>query len=676
MTRSARLCMLALVALIPGVASSVEPTAVHPPSAPEIRPDDATAESLRRGDAYAHLVAAGIAVSRGRGSDAAREIDQAVALEPSSAGLLAQGASLLAMLGRRTDADRLARRAIELDSGQLEATRVLADLAAAKSFGPKADPASRAEAIRLYERLSVEDKSAPDEIWSALARLKLTSGEAEGAVAAASKLTQRRPGDESALRLLDQAFVAAGRTKEALEATLAWIKAHPDGGDDLLPLVVEMARETGQWSLIESMCDGLLAENADNVRARSLRGEARLRQGRPKEALDDLELARASSQSDPTVRLHIAAAYQALNRLADATQIAESLASEYPDNTFVRILLGETLARRGENVAAREEYVVALRGLAGDGAENAAQRDELRLRIASIDLAAKRLDDARATLNALEHPDAPDTLAVRARAALMYGNPKEAKRLAKLLAAAQPVDGALIDGEADLTMGRAARADDRFEAAIAKGGAAARGDVAAILRRNGREADAEKQLRSWVGASPTDAEGRLALGALLERSGRLDEAEAELREAIRLDARSAEALNYLGYSFADRGVRLDEALELIRRALAIDPWNGAYLDSLGWVYVKLGRLDDASEPLERAAREFPKDATVLEHLGDLYENKGDVNRAKTYWRRALEALPETPGSADDKQTLQKKLDKVPAEGASPANQAGVVQPGK
>jgi Flp pilus assembly protein TadD len=161
---------------------------------------------------------------------------------------------------------------------------------------------------------------------------------------------------------------------------------------------------------------------------------------------------------------------------------------------------------------------------------------------------------------------------------------------------------------------------------------------------------------------------------MLERKGRIEEAEVELREAIKLDGRSAEALNYLGYSFADRGVRLDEALELIRGALSIDPWNGAYLDSLGWVYVKLGRLDDARDPLERAAREFPNDATVLEHLGDLYDRRGDVSRAKSYWRRALEALPQAPESQAGRQGLQKKLDK-PADGALPANQAGVVQPG-
>jgi tetratricopeptide (TPR) repeat protein len=658
-----------------GAAAAAESDTAQPPAAPQIRSDAATTDTLRRGDAYAHLVAAGLAVSRGRGSEAVRELDQAVSLQPDSPGLLAQGASLLTMLGRRSEADRLAKRALELDPGQLEAVRVLADLSASRSFGPKADPAARAEAIRLYERLSVEDKAAPDEIWLALARLKLASGDGAGAVAAARTLLLRRPGDENALRLLDQAFVSAGRTNEALETTLAWIKGHPDSSDELLPLVVEMARETQQWPLIESMCDGILAANAENARARALRGEARLRQGRPREALDDLELARAASQNDPMVRLHIAAAYQALNRLADATQIARSLASEYPDNTFVHVLLAETLARRGENDAARDEYVIALRGIAGEGAESAARRDEIRLRIAAIDLGAKRFDDARAMMSALEKPDAPETLVMRGRCALMSSDPKEAKRLAKLLTASQAVDAALIDGEADLMLGKTSRAEGRFEAAIAKGGVAARGDIAAILRRNGRDADAEKQLRAWVAASPADAEARLALGALLDRKGRNAEAEVELREAIRLDPRSAEALNYLGYSLADRGERLNDALVLIEGALKIDPWNGAYLDSLGWVYLKLGRLNDARDPLERAAREYPKDPTVLEHLGDYYDRTGDVNRAKTYWQRALEEFRETPEEPGARQSLEKKLEKVPVAAGPPANQAATLFPG-
>jgi len=657
------------------VSSLIAAGEAQPPSAPQIRSDELTAESLRRGDAYAHLVAAGLALSRGRGAEAAREIDQAVQLEPASPGLLAQGASLLAMLGRRAEADRLARRALAIDASQVEALRVLADIAAAKSFGPKADPVARAEAIRLYDRLSIEDKEAPDEIWSTLARLKLVSGDSEGALAAARTYFARRPGDESALRLLDQTLMAAGRTKEALEATLLWIKTHPEGSDELLPLVVEMARDTGQWGLIETMCDGLLAANADNVRAHALRGEARLRQGRPQEALEDLELARASSQSDPMVRLHIAAAYRTLNRLADATQIAKSLAAEYPENTFVRILLAETLARRGETDDAREQYAVALRTLRGDENDDAGRRDELRLRIAAIDFSEKRLDEGRAVLATLERPNAQETLPMRARAALICGDPKEAKRLAKLLPAAFAVEGALIDGEADLLSGRPARAEGRFDAAIAKGGVAARGDVAAILRRNGRDAEAEKQLRAWIAAAPADSEARLALGALLDRKGRHAEAEVELREAIRLDPGSAEALNYLGYSLADRGERLDEALALIQSALKIDPWNGAYLDSLGWAYMKLGRVADARDPLERAAREFPRDPAVLEHLGDYYERAGDLGRAKIFWQRALDDFEETPEAPQGRENLQKKIDRAPVTGVPPENQAAAVPPG-
>ncbi len=670
MRRVRRVPLLVALAMLPLRGLASEGKAEAPPAAPQIRPDAGTGESLRRGDAYAHLVAAGLAVSRGRGSEAANELDQAAALEPNSPGLLAQGATLLAVLGQRGEAERLARRAVEIDPGQVEAIRVLADLAASRSFGPKADPAARAEAIKLYEKLTVDDKSAPDEIWSALARLKLAAHDGEGAVAAAKKLLLARPGDENALRLLDQAFMSAGRTSEALDTTLAWIKAHPEDGEELLPLVVEMARDTQQWSVIESMCDRVLAADPDNLRARSLRGEARLRQGHPKEALDDLEIARASTNADPTVRLHVAAAYQALNRLADATQVAEGLASEYPDNTLVRVLLAETLARRGENEAARGQYLEALHGVSGGGAENGVRRDELRLRIAAVDLAAKRVDAAKSMLAALEKPDDPDAIAVRARAALAAGDAKEAKRLAKMLSPTEPVDGALIDGEAELTMGRDSRAEGRFDAAIAKGGSAARGDVAAILRRTGREAEAEKQLRSWIQAAPADAEGRLALGALLERSGRFGEAEVELREAIRLDPKSAEALNYLGYSLADRGERLDEALTLINDALTIDPWNGAYLDSLGWVYFKLGRLEDARGPLEHAVREFPNDASVLEHLGDLYDRTGDASKARAFWQKALQAPSDTP---ENKENLQKKLDRVlDTPPVAPANQAVVV----
>jgi tetratricopeptide (TPR) repeat protein len=611
-------------------------------------PQDPNAESLKRGDAYAKLIAAGLAVARGRAAEAVKNVGDAVALEPESSALHAQGAALLALLGRRADAERLADRALEIDPNQLEAVKVLADLSATRSFGPKADPAARLEAIRLYERLAKEDDDAPDDVWSSLARLKLAAGDTAGAATDAEKFLLKRPADSNALRLYDQTLVAAGRTKEALDRTLEWLRAHPDD-EELVPLVVEMARETGAWSTIESLCTELLARDAGNARALALRGEARLRLGRPQDALDDLELARSTTPRDPLLRLHVAAAYQALNRLADATQLGESLAAEYPENSFVHILLAETLARRGETARAREEYLKSLRAITGAEEDDVARRDEVRARLAAIDLTAEKYDDAKATLAALERPDAPGSLALRARAALAWGDPKEAKRLSKLLSTAEPEESALLDGEAELKMGHAAKAAESFDRAVKKGGPELRGDVAAVWRRGGHDAEAETELRAWTAAKPDDSDARMALGAFLERGGRYAEAETELRAAIRLAPESAEAFNYLGYSLADRGERLDDSVQLIKRALEIDPHNGAYLDSLGWAYFRQGRAEEARAALEQAVREFPRDATVLEHLGDVHAALGDNASARSFWQRALDAGPEA------KEGLERKL---------------------
>jgi len=120
--------------------AAAAPAATPPPERP---PEDPNAASLKRGDAYAKLIAAGLAVARGRATEAIKNVNDAVTLEPQSSELHAQGAALLALLGRRADAERLANRALEIDPGQLEAVRVLADLQASRSFGPKADPAAR-----------------------------------------------------------------------------------------------------------------------------------------------------------------------------------------------------------------------------------------------------------------------------------------------------------------------------------------------------------------------------------------------------------------------------------------------------------------------------------------------------------------------------------------------------
>jgi tetratricopeptide (TPR) repeat protein len=214
--------------------------------------------------------------------------------------------------------------------------------------------------------------------------------------------------------------------------------------------------------------------------------------------------------------------------------------------------------------------------------------------------------------------------------------------------------GLLLEAEALLRQGKATRAAARFEEAIEALGPRARPRVAGLYRELGDPEQGLTVLRDWAENQADVADARFHLGAYLYEMDRVEESERELREALRLDPHHDRALNYLGYSLAERKIRLDEALRLIERALEIDAWNGAYLDSLGWVYFQMGRYESARPPLERAARELPRDATVLEHLGDLYHALGDLEGAVTAWNRALES-----GTVDG-ESLRVKIRRVAA----------------
>lgn len=124
-------------------------------------------------------------------------------------------------------------------------------------------------------------------------------------------------------------------------------------------------------------------------------------------------------------------------------------------------------------------------------------------------------------------------------------------------------------------------------------------------------------------------------GIANERVGKMDDAEKDLRKALSYKPDHPFILNYLGYSFADKGENLDEALQMIQKAVDLEPNDGYIADSLGWVYFRMERYDDALPHLEKAAELLPYDPTINDHLGDLYWQLGRKQEARFQWRRAL-----------------------------------------
>jgi tetratricopeptide (TPR) repeat protein len=125
-------------------------------------------------------------------------------------------------------------------------------------------------------------------------------------------------------------------------------------------------------------------------------------------------------------------------------------------------------------------------------------------------------------------------------------------------------------------------------------------------------------------------------GAACERDHDYKQAEEYLQKCIGFDPEFAEALNYLGYMFADLGQQLPRARTLIEKAVNLDPKNGAYLDSLGWVLFKLNQPQQALPQLLKAIQYTPEpDPTVMNHIGEVYLALHQTDKAIEAWKKSF-----------------------------------------
>ena len=141
-------------------------------------------------------------------------------------------------------------------------------------------------------------------------------------------------------------------------------------------------------------------------------------------------------------------------------------------------------------------------------------------------------------------------------------------------------------------------------------------------------------------------------GIAYERSGAWPKAEADFKKALELKPDQPDVLNYLGYSWIDKGLHLAEARAMIEKAVSLRPRDGAIVDSLGWALYRMGEFQNAVKVLERAVELKPEDPTINDHLGDAYYQVGRVEEASFQWKRALSLNPE-PEQLD---TLREKVE--------------------
>jgi tetratricopeptide (TPR) repeat protein len=145
-------------------------------------------------------------------------------------------------------------------------------------------------------------------------------------------------------------------------------------------------------------------------------------------------------------------------------------------------------------------------------------------------------------------------------------------------------------------------------------------------------------------------------GVALERSGQWERAEADLLHAIEMKPDQPMVLNYLGYSWIDRGENLERGLKMIEKAVELRPEDGYIVDSLGWAHYRMADYAAAVQYLEKATELVPEDPTINDHLGDAYWQTGRLVEARYQWRRALQFGPQENEVKPIEAKLERGLD--------------------
>jgi tetratricopeptide (TPR) repeat protein len=535
-------------------------------------------------------------------------------------------------------------------------------------------------ALEAYRAAVEADPAAPSlrvslaEAWARTGNLPRAEAEARKAI----ELDPRGPAAAEAWAILGKTATVGGRVadaeadlRQAIDILVALSASRPPGQAPLDPdpwrvlaqVKLDAGDVAGATAVLEDLASRLPAEGAISLREL---GRIRAERGDLDGAAALYRKAVAAERRDTEAWQRLAELEESRRHFDDARRAWEGLVRQDSDDPEALLALGRLSLRAGDVPGARAFFDQSIHVSPSEA--------EARARVAYAWLDARRPADALATADeGLRWRPDPRLQYLRGLALREERRWDEsAAAFAQVDSGDPEIDGAALAARASVLAqsGRSAEALSLLDAGLARNG----GDVRLItargyaLEKAGRPDEAVTWLTQAIAAQPRADRLRFALGVAQERAGDRAGAIRTMESIIQAAPDNAEALNFVGYSWAEKGERLDEAERLVRRAVELEPDNGSYLDSLGWILFQKGDLPAAVSTLERAEALAGAEPTILEHLGDAYLRSGRTADAAKAWRRALQALDEgveadLPGQ---RAGIEKKLRDQPGGDVRPA----------
>ncbi len=151
---------------------------------------------------------------------------------------------------------------------------------------------------------------------------------------------------------------------------------------------------------------------------------------------------------------------------------------------------------------------------------------------------------------------------------------------------------------------------------------------------------------------PEVTDGR---GVAYERIGEWDKAEKDLLASLDVSPDQAYVINYLAYTWIEKGIKIKKSLEMLEKANKIKSNDPYIIDSLGWALFKLKRYKESKDYLQLAVKLMPADPIVNDHYGDVLWKNGNEIQARYYWNYVL-------GLEKAKKDLKEKIEQKLIEG--------------
>ncbi len=501
------------------------------------------------------------------------------------------------------------------------------------------------------------------------------AGEERDLGAAASFLKSALAQDPDNVTLMQRTFTALaadGQLDEARAIAQRELKFAPD--ETLAAtLLIEQDAKAGHWAAVATRAQGLPARGMNTLLTPLVLAWARMGEGHADLALGALAPLTANPREQLLHDFHAALICDLADRREQAETLYRNALAHENGRVLATVESAAAFYRRIGKPEAAAEVIAKYRQ----------DRDDPTF--VDLEAATRPVGSPRAGLaeaffeiaSTLRQGEAPDMALIFARLALDL---QSDFALDQLLAAGILEDMGRLDAADRVLAGidpaspvgwtaqlrRASNLDqlDRFDDAAhaLETLAAAHPDrpeslitLGDILRRHQKWTEAaaayDRAIAKLGKPSSRDWTIYYSRGIALHESNQWPRAESDFLTALDLQPEQPDVLNYLGYTWIEKGENFERARSMIESAAKARPTDGFIVDSLGWLYFRSGQYDKAVAQLEHAVELVPDDATITDHLGNALWAVGRTQEARYQWRQALIFKPEP----DLKAEIERKL---------------------